>query len=151
MRYLLIIWFIRLENQKFHRGTQHHQLPLKLTSQHFLKSMRIGNRIKDSRFPTKEVLPGSSWSLEGTLKALNQPAAGFHGWNHLTYWIDLGYHHVSDVQRGLWQRTWKLRDNSLLTLKYSFLPSRKSGRKPSISMSGTLSNTVIHPTKNWRT
>jgi hypothetical protein len=31
------------------------------------------------------------------------------------------------------------------------LPSRKSGRKPSISISGTLSNTVIHPTKNCRT
>ena len=37
------------------------------------------------------------------------------------------------------------------TYKWQSLPSRKSGRKPSISISGTLSNTVIHPTKNWRT
>jgi hypothetical protein len=31
------------------------------------------------------------------------------------------------------------------------LPSRKLGRKPSMSISGTLSNTVIHPTKNCLT
>lgn len=34
--------------------------------------------------------------------------------------------------------------------KNNILPSRNSGRKPSISISGTLSNTVIHPTKNFR-
>lgn len=34
---------------------------------------------------------------------------------------------------------------------FRYLPSRKSGRNPSISMSGTLSKTVIHPTRNWRT
>lgn len=40
---------------------------------------------------------------------------------------------------------------SLLVLNNDQLPSRKSGRKPSISISGTLSNTVIQPTKNCRT
>lgn len=36
-------------------------------------------------------------------------------------------------------------------LKIRTLPSRKSGRNPSMSISGTLSKTVIQPTKNCRT